>query len=383
MKKLISLLLVLATMFSLFMVACGPNPDPEPEEENEEAYHVLANANVRGTDAVEYELETVDGRKYLYFGMYPQNKVIDNDVLAGLSEYVGELPTSHNANGWTVQKIPNEYGTPVNIKSNYSFFKDVKYDGEYYRARYFTEQRIYHPGSVTMTDPNTGKPYLPWGPIVQARRGYNVETVYWFKYEPIRWEVLQEWNGEMFLFSEKAIDSNYWGYDGTNIKNNYEKSEIRNFLNEEFLYYAFTKAERALMNFKLIRNDGASTTSSSNGNACPNTNDKVALPSLEEITRHSFGFTKVLREFGNGTRFGCYTPDKKREKRSTDYTNCQGLYTDASEKDLFFANWWTRSPAMEPGRVIYVGGKEGSTDTSQLSSCLMGICPIIYVQVQA
>ncbi len=381
MKKLISLLLVLATMFSLFMVACGPNPDPEPEEENEEAYHVLANANVRGTDAVEYEVETVDGRKYLYFGMYPQNKVIDNDVLAGLSEYVGELPTSHNSNGWTVQKIPNEYGTPVNIKSNYSFFKDVKYDGEYYRARYFTELRIYHPGSVTIPG-YENKP--AWGPNCQAKRGYNIDTVYWFKYEPIRWEVLQEWNGEMFLFSEKAIDSSYWGYDGTNIKNNYEKSEIRNFLNEEFLYYAFTKAERALMNFKTIRNDGASTTVNSNGNACKNTTDKVALLSLEEATRQNYGFKNELRDLGNGkTRVSEYGADPKREKRSTDYTNCQGLHTDASEKDLFFANWWTRSPAQEPGRVVYAGGKEGVTDASQLSSCLMGVCPIIYVQAKA
>lgn len=381
MKKLISILLLLATLLSCFMFACGESEEPD-EVVDTEAPHVLSDVNVRGTDAVEYALETVDGKKYLYFGMYPQSKVIDKDVLAGLSEYSATLPTETNANGWTVQKIPNEYDTSLAAKPNYSFFKDVKYEDNYYRAMYFTEYRIYNPGSVTLKDSNN-KPYLPWGPQVQAKRGYNVNTVHWFKYEPIRWEVLQEFNGEMFLFAQKAIDSNYWGYDGNNIKNNYEKSEIRDYLNNQFLYYAFTKAERAMMNFKNIRNDGASTTNSSNSNVCQNTNDKVAIPSLEEITRQNFGFTKEFREFNNGTRFGCYTADKKREKRSTDFTNCQGLLTESGEKDLYFANWWTRSPSMEPGKVIYVGGKDGITDTSQLSSCLMGICPIIYVQAKA
>ena len=194
---------------------------------------------------------------------------------------------------------------------------------------------------------------------------------------------MQEFNGEMFLLADKAIDSNYWGYNGVKLDNNYEKSEMRSYLNEKFLYYAFTKAERALMNFKNIRNDGASTTVQSNSNACKNTYDKVAIPSLEEITRQNLGFKKDLTIQGDGsTRVGCYDADPKRERRSTDFTNCQGLYTDNSG-DLYYANWWTRSPAMEPGRVVFVGGRNGATDTSQLSSCLMGIVPIVYVQVKA
>ena len=171
MKRFISILLLLATLLSLVLVACDNTPAPEEEEEDEtvtEAYHELAEANVRGTEEVQYEIETVEGKKYIYFGMYPQTKVTDTEILSGLSQYAQSLPTASNHNGWTSQELPNEYGVKVTSKPDYSFFKDVKYEGEYYRAMYFTELRIYHPGSVTIPG-YEDKPV--WGPNCQLKRG--------------------------------------------------------------------------------------------------------------------------------------------------------------------------------------------------------------------
>ena len=384
MKKFISILLLLATLLSCFMIACdNGNPDDVVDEEQEEVIeHPNENVCIRGAEDVVYSVETVDGRKYINFGMYPQTKVEDPAILVGLSAYATNLPSSMNANGWTVQKIPNEYGVNLNAKSDYSFYKDVVYEGAYYRAMYFTEYRIYNPGSVTIWDSVAKDWYKPWGPTCQLTKGYAKETVFWFKYEPIKWEVLQEnkSTGEMFVFSDLCIDSNYWGYDGTNIINNYEKSSVRAFLNDDFLYYAFTKAEREMINQKVYRNDGASTCMASNTNAVGvnNTNDKVALISLEEVTRQIYGFDNTLREMSNGSS-QCFVADVNRQKKGTDYANCQGNYK-ANDKDWMVVNYWTRSPGGNQKTVVYVGGNEGVTDDSQYASCLMGIAPVMYVK---
>ena len=73
MKRFISILLLLATLLSLVLVACDNTPTPEEEEEDEtvtEAYHELAEVNVRGTEEVQYEIETVEGKKYIYFDIF-------------------------------------------------------------------------------------------------------------------------------------------------------------------------------------------------------------------------------------------------------------------------------------------------------------------------
>lgn len=367
MKKFISILLLLATLLSCFMVACGKPDDENDLEIPEEPVHANEYVCIRGTDDLVYRKVVDDGITYLELGMYPQTKVSDSEILSGLSVYATELPTPADFKGWTSQELPNENGVKFNVKEDWSFIKDVKYQGEYYRAMYFTELREYNPGSVTIPMAGGGF-YGKWG-TVQNKKGYNPEIVYWFKYEPIRWRIMYDLYGEMFLMCNNVIDSNYWGYDGVNISNRYDTSTMRTFLNDTFLYYAFTKAEREKIIQATFYNDASSNCGSSN-TVCPDTFDKISLPSMADLTTY----------FENNViKAGALGEDPNRCVRSTDYANCQGTYNVSTEDD-YVCHYWTRSPGPNARTVVYVGGANGKTDGSQIASCLMGIVPTMYVQ---
>lgn len=378
MKKFISILLLIATLLSCFMIACDKvslpeddDLDNEPEIEEElpeepEPEHPNEYVCIRGAEDVVYEKFSEGGISYLKFGMYPTSKVTDSSVLGGLGVFAGELPTATDSNGWTSQELPNEYGVNVKDKPDWSFFKDVKYEGKYYRAMYFTELRWYNPGSVTIAGQGM------WG-TVQNKRGYYAETVYWFEYEPIVWEVMSDWGGEMYLISKNIIDSNYWSYNGVKIANNYENSTIRTFLNDTFLYYAFTKAERELIFTNPWSNNSESTRDEGNKNACEDTFDKIAIPSMAELSNPALGFEDNMATPG---KFGS---DPARRRTCTNFAECQGLYI-ADSNNIAVANYWTRSPGQNPRTVLYVGGKEGVTDNTQIASCLMGVMPTMYVK---
>lgn len=365
MKKFISILLLLATLLSCFMVACGkPDDDGDVDTPDipEEPVHANEYVCVRGTDDLVYRKVVDDGITYLELGMYPQTRVDDPEILSGLSIYATELPTATDFKGWTSQELPNEYDLKAELKEDWSFIKDVKYQGEYYRAMYFTELRWYNPGSITI--PGQGR----WG-TVQNKKGYNPNNVYWFKYEPIRWQILYDYYGETYLMCNNVIDSNYWGYDGVNISNRYDTSTMRTFLNDTFLYYAFTKAEREKIIQATVYNDANSNCGSSNV-VCPDTFDKVALPSMADLTTY----------FENNViKAGSLGPDPNRCLRGTDYANCQGTY-NASTEDDYVCNYWTRSPGPNARTVVYVGGAKGVTDGSQIASCLMGVVPTMLVE---
>jgi hypothetical protein len=367
MKKFISILLLLATLLSCFMGACG-EPDDENNPENpEEPTHANEYVCIRETDDLVYRKVEDGGVTYLEFGMYPQSKVVDSEVLAGLSVYATELPTATDFKGWTSQEFANEYGIKDNLKEDWFFVKDVKYQGEYYRASYFTELRELNPGSVTINkDDGSGEKHGKWG-TSQDKKGYTTGKVYWFKYEPIRWQILYDTYGEMFLMCSSAIDANYWDYDGLNISNRYDTSTMRTFLNDTFLYYAFTKAEREKILQATYYNDSNSNCGSSN-TVCPDTFDKVALPSMADLTSW----------FENNITAGVLGNDPNRIRKSTDYANCQGNY-NINNTDLYASHYWTRSAGPNSRTVVYVTSKGGSGNSS-IASFVVGIVPVIYVQ---
>ena len=357
------------------MVACGePNPDNEDLDKDpdteittpEEPEHENERVCIRGTEDMVYNKFSEYGISYIEFGMYPQTKVSDETVIMGLNAFATNLPTATNFNGWTSEEIPNEYGVKVNEKPDYFFFKDVKYEGNYYRALYFTEIRKYNPGSVTIAGQGE------WS-VTQTGKGYQVNTVYWFKYEPIVWEIMSDYNGEMLLLCKKVIDSNYWNYNGVNISSNYENSTVRSYLNNTFLYYAFTKAERELIFANLWQNDGESARDLANRNVCDDTYDKIALPSMAELSNTALGYSDNL------IQEGVLGEDVARTKQCTDFVHCQGVHKGNGPTD-YYTNYWMRSPGQNPRTVLYVRGTTGVSDNTQIASCMMGLLPIMYAK---
>lgn len=264
----------------------------------------------------------------LYFGSYPKSKVSDNSTISSLNTLAGSLPTSSNTYNWT------DYGYYISGSvSSYMYYIDIDVDsnGEYdYRGVYFTSYRPYF--TTTSSSNNS-----------QSTNGYSTRTVYWFKYQPIKWNILTTSNNKAMIISELILDSQDYNYtassrnsandyqgnstSSTTYANNYMYSHIRSWLNTTFYDTAFTSLEKEIIDITNVDNSASSTSSSSNSYACSNTNDKMFLLSYKEATTY-------------------YSSANLRTATGTDYAKAQGLYVYNSSSSTYNGNsyYWLRSP---------------------------------------
>ena len=265
------------------------------------------------------------GDNKLYFGRYPQKKVEDNALISKLNTLAGALPKPSKLGNW------KDYGYYIKKKkSSYMYYIDIDIDndGIYdYRGVCFIK---YRPSS-TIDSSSSKKAH-------QNFNGYNIHTLYWFKYEPIKWNILKEENGKTLIISDLILDSqdyynsrdsrtgatDYQGNTTTNTvhPNNYMYSNIRNWLNTTFYDTSFNDLEKEIIETTLIDNRASTTSSSTDEYICDNTNDKLFLLSYAEANSY-------------------YTNDILRQTQGTDYAKCQGLWVNASNGN---SSWWLRSP---------------------------------------
>ncbi len=166
-------------------------------------------------------------------------------------------------------------------------------------------------------------------------------TTYYFKVEPIKWKILQVNGTQYKLVTDLIIDNQMFHssdstrtIDGKTIyASNYEYSDIRKWLNEDFYNKAFTKELQAYINITLVDNSLASTGDSSNKYICNDTHDKVYLLSYKDITNEEYGFTD-------------YT---SREKQLTDYAKAKGCYMNTRTDVYNNGYYWLRSPNDDYG----------------------------------
>ncbi len=299
-----------------------------------------------------------DNTNIIYFGSYPQSEVTDSSLKTILSSLSGTLPTSSNNYNW----ISYGYYISGNI-SNYMWYIDINYNNAKYRGVYFTSYRPSYINNWSSTSNSN-----------QDDNGYYTSTVYWFKYEPIKWQILTESNGKAFLLADIALDSQeYYAstssrtINGTTIyANNYEYSTIRTWLNNTFYNTAFNELEKGIIQTTLVVNSVSSTGYSSNKYACNNTNDKVFLLSYQEAT------TTYL------------TTDTLRIRKSTDYAKSQGCYSSTSSSYLGNPDWWLRSPSYndyKSARYISSGGGI-SNPSSSVNGTEYGVVPALWIELE-
>ena len=261
-----------------------------------------------------------------FFGSYPQSIINDDSLKNILSELAKTLPTNSNSYLWT------NYGYYINGNvSSYMWYQDITYSGNKYRGVYFTNYRP----SKTISGSSTDNSY-------QYDNGYITSTIYWFKWEPIKWKILKEENGSALIVADLLLDSQdyYWSSStsshlhngGTGYSNNYKLSHIRQWLNDTFYNTAFTSVEKSIIQTTNVDNSLKSTGSQENKYVCDNTNDKVFLLSCSEAKTYLAYFTA----------------------QGTEYANSQGLHANYNGT----SNWWFRSPYYNG--ASQVGGVEDS-----------------------
>lgn len=298
----------------------------------------------------------------IYFGSYPQTKVDDGGLIATLSQMSGSNPVKGAAGKWT------DYGYYLDTQiDEYMWYIDLEYEEMRYRGIYLAANR-----SLYSTNPNENK-----AQNYQSSNGYSVGELYWFKWETIEWRVLKKENGEAFLMSNKILDSQQYfssisdnrSVNGETVyPNNYKESDIRKWLNDDFLNWAFDDYEQSFIKETLVDNSAETLDDSDTDYACENTTDKVFLPSYADIVNAQYGFNANAN-----------AADRARQLKTTDYAQAQGAFVAPIPMFKDNGEWWLRSPYSGKSLNANMVKFNGPTGTAYVYSQFDGVVPALYI----
>ena len=184
----------------------------------------------------------------------------------------------------------------------------------------------------------------------------SYKTYHYFKYQPIKWRVLNRNGNDALLLADVALDDQQYNTNCEDVT--WESSSMRSWLNgygasvnqpktdysrKNFINSAFTSTQRSAIKTTNVVNNNNINYGTAGGN---NTSDKVFLLSESEVyhtdTAAGYGFVKD-REIN----------DEARRSRCSTYAYAMGTYrynADAYNTDAEYTKyngnvwWWLRSP---------------------------------------
>ncbi|HBL41558.1 MAG TPA: hypothetical protein DDY98_08405, partial [Ruminococcaceae bacterium] len=250
------------------------------------------------------------------FGSYPQSFVADESMIAVLNR-------ESNALAWTSYGYYSGTGSADDgnmAPGDYMKYKDFTYNGEKYRAVTFTSFRPTSTGKACSADTS-----------VQDDNGFAENAVYFFKYEPLTWRVLDPKTG--YMVCTKAIDSQAYQnyvYQSFNTQvaqisaSDWETSSLKKWLNEDFYNAAFSDSEKE----QIVAIKSLTSTSST----------LVSLLSESDVLNGDYGY-----------KTDAAASDTIRRMTATDYAKCQGVSVSAKDGT---AAWWINAPKDEGNTIV-------------------------------
>lgn len=275
------------------------------------------------------------------YGSYPQSRVTDSATLSKLDG----VYKNWESYGYYVGT--GSYADGKMTASDFMKYYDFSYENIKYRAVTFS---AYRPGyTYQSSSPNNS---------FQDDNGYYVNKVYYFKYEPLTWRVLNPATG--YIMCNQIVDSQEYQQfiykSGKNIYNSlscsifasdWDSSSVKQWLNDSFYNTAFTDIEKSYINKSDLGN--------------------IFLLSYEDTLNASYGFSSDT----NITH--------TRTLKSTAYAQCQGCWRDYRGQ----SRWWGSTPGVSSGIASGVGYEGGAYHDFDGCSCnYEGIVPACKINLQ-
>ena len=295
---------------------------------------------------------TRDG-DYIYFGHWPQTLERDENVVAKLNEMAGTPPLPRDNNA-------NPYNWESHEGTTYMWQKIVIYNGTKYLGVQMNDYRA--SGIDALYD-------------IITENGYYTFNVYWFKYEPIKWRILTTSEKSAYIMSDIALDffsmqpnrkseirddllasyNNSPGVPDGIYANNWEYSFIRSWLNETFYNEVFNDLQKEIIQTTHLDNSarscnpneypkyygyGENAGKNKYADQCKDTDDKIFLLSLRDVTTTAYGFNKDVK-----------AEDPARNLQASDFAKFHGVSMGNTQKD--YVTWYTRSPSLAVGNQGY------------------------------
>lgn len=264
----------------------------------------------KGNDGTDYT-----DWSYIYFGSYPQTEVTGGDLTAAITG------AAYDANG------------------------DAWVDGTKYRR-------------ISKIDTN-------------YNGNFGDSAFQYFKWERIKWRVLQNNGSTLFVMADKGMDCKDYHDPGGSIT--WEKSNIRQWLNNIFYTVAFSNSEQRAIVSQTVVNEDHPKYGTEGGN---DTNDNIYLLSVGEVTNPAYGF--------------CYygTESVSQSVKSSDYAHAMGAWINAddTEPDIYQGNcrWWLRSPgrSADDAREVNYDGDIDSLG-SNVNYELNAVVPALHINLSS
>lgn len=322
--------------------------------------------------------------KTITLGSYPQSRVTNSELLEQLNKLV-QSPQQGDTT-WTSYNyyIDNE-------AEGYMLYKDVEHQGARYRAVYMEKLRPYRTSHSSKEERS-----------FQDENGYKVGEFYWFKWEPVNWRVLKRNNNSVVIIADVILDSQAYNCDLTEHRltsesqkkdvtitvyaNNNAYSDIRYWLNKVFFETAFQDCKNYVTSttvFNIARcmekiNDKTAT------------NDKRMADKLEEgIFREKtdkvylLGFNDLVdASMGFDVDYGA--TDVAKQRKTTDYAQCQGAFTEKRGECVGNGYWWMLAPFNCDGEdnIVYVIDTMGRLSyTKDIDATYFGVVPVLTVNL--
>ena len=328
MKKICSVLLTI----SLFFGICAGVPFVYADETS---YH-------------DFYVATGD---VVYYGNYPQTRITDASTLLQLSS-IEKVWHSYDYYQWLAA---------TDQQSDFMQYADFVFNGEKYRAVQITGYRS--PSTSSHVRMTTIPAYI---------NGYSNGT-YYFKYEPLKWILLDTTSGYMIcssIIDSQAYQTTMFNLSGVGYlraeneytwANNYKDSTIRQWLNQDFYNTAFTAEQRANIATTLLENNATDSAYDSSA-----TNDKIFLLSKEEFDsfKQIIEGEKYTLEMDPGYKQGDYINERNLYvssvsfAKSTDYAQYQGLNPASAETNKYWLR--TAGSSSELAIVAQVSDRDSS-----------------------
>lgn len=292
----------------------APNPTVAPTIKKEPVVVVKTT-----TQAVE-KLNTNE----IYYGKYPQSVVTDSNIISKLSELT-----------------PNSNG--------YYFLDGVEY--EKVTAKPYREKFKFRNGDPVVT----GKDYF-------------------FKVEPIKWNILKNNNGELLLLTSVLLDQVkfHQGLEertvgGVKINaRNYEYSEIREWINKHFYNKALSSEHGILLS--QIDNSISTCASDYTGEVCNNFADLAFIPSYKEVISEEYGYSEPTH------------PCDARCLKLTDYNIAKGAHMMTNTEYNYNGSWWLRTPNETGEDFVHYVDYDGMVNHCLTSNKIRSIAVAIRIK---
>lgn len=269
-----------------------------------------------------------DGNIFMNFGSYPQTYVNDEAT-------INNLKTLENANDNRAILEYDENGDGVKEK-----FMALETDRE---VKSISNGDIIKPG------------------------------INYFRFEPISWMILSDNNGEKKLFSEHVLDASPFeaeGYDYFDVENginvrrydDYSKSDIREFVTNDFYNIAFSESEKSQILTTFVDNSEAVYGYEEVKYTCEDTYDKVYLISYIE-SRSDF-----LYDYG------------LKGAKATDFSACLNIADFSyNASDYGTVSYRARNGGLYSGESAY--RIYGTSGAGVLCTTNIGIRPAINISL--